>query len=336
MDIRLIAVFKITFLSILFEALPFILLGSFISSLINEFITEEHISNFIPKNKILAVIGASFAGLLFPVCECAIIPIMRRLLQKGMPIYVAIPFMVSVPIINPVVLFSTFIAFRGIMNIVILRAGMGIIVAWLLGGVLSIYHVKSKDLLLDNMTISSCGCGHDHGHIHHENCGCAHSHSHNHHHNETANITIDMIFDAECEPEPRFPWSSIFIHTGSEFLAVGRLLIFGAFLSAIFKTFVPYAVIVQMSSHKVLSILTMMLVAFILSLCSEADAFIARTFVGIFPTSAIMSFLVLGPMIDVKNYIMLRGTFKKKFVFLLTTMIFCIVFIISILSSFIV
>ncbi len=108
MDINFLVTFKITFLSVLFEAIPFILFGSFISSLINEFVTEEHINNFIPNNKFFAVIGASFAGLLFPVCECAIVPIMRRLLQKGMPIFVAIPFMVSVPIINPVVLFSTY------------------------------------------------------------------------------------------------------------------------------------------------------------------------------------------------------------------------------------
>ncbi len=324
----MLSMFKVTFLSVLFEALPFILLGSFISSLINEFITEEQIQKFIPKNKILAVLVASFSGLLFPVCECAIIPIMRRLIKKGLPIYVAIPFMVSVPIMNPVVLFSTYIAFHGNIKFAFYRAIMGLVVAWCLGAILSLYRIKEENVLLENFKPSSCACGCNHNHHSHEHMSF----------NQTENgfVFSSASVHKKDDKSDGIVWGSVFKHTTSEFFDVGKLLIFGAFLSAMFKSFVPYHIIVSTGQNKILAILVMMMFAFILSLCSEADAFISRTFLGVFDTSAILSFLVLGPMIDIKNYIMLRGTFKKKFSNKLVIIIFGLVFLISFIVSFLI
>lgn len=300
--------FKITFLSVILEALPLILLGSFISSLIHEFVSEEKIRRLLPSNKFLAIVAASFMGIIFPVCECAIVPIVRRLMKKGVPIFVAIPFMVTVPIVNPIVLFSTFIAFNGDWFFVIARGGMGILVAWALGLVLTQLNVPDKALMLPENEQS-------------QDSGCSHDHDHNH---------GPSLVQLQLGPvKKKFPWQSIISHTASEFMDVGRLLILGAFLSALFKSFVSREAIIGLGLNPILSILVMMAIAFVLSLCSEADAFIARTFVGTFSTGSILAFLVLGPMIDIKNYLMLSGTFKHNFVVRLTALIAGFVFAIT-------
>ncbi len=101
---RVINDFASIFLSIIFEGIPFILIGALASSIIQIFVSEETIARIIPKNKFVGVFIASLVGLVFPVCECAIVPITRRLLKKGVPLSIAITFMLSVPIMNPVVL----------------------------------------------------------------------------------------------------------------------------------------------------------------------------------------------------------------------------------------
>ncbi|MBI4844996.1 MAG: permease [Candidatus Omnitrophica bacterium] len=107
----LIEEFTIILLSILLEAFPFVILGAFISSMLHLFVHERVIARFIPKNKFLGLFAASLMGIIFPVCECAIIPVMRRLIRKGLPFYIAVTFMCAVPIVNPIVLLSTYYAF---------------------------------------------------------------------------------------------------------------------------------------------------------------------------------------------------------------------------------
>jgi len=69
----------------------------------------------------------------------------------------------------------------------------------------------------------------------------------------------------------------------------------------------------------------MMCMAFLLSLCSSSDAVVARSFATKFPLNAVMGFLVFGPMMDIKNVIMLSGGFSKPFVgrLMMTTFFVC-------------
>jgi uncharacterized membrane protein YraQ (UPF0718 family) len=99
--------FNMIFLSILLEAIPFVLIGVFIAGIIQVFVTEEHLKNLIPKNKLLAVIMSCFIGALFPACECGIVPIVRRLIAKGVPLFAGVGFLLTGPLINPIVVFST-------------------------------------------------------------------------------------------------------------------------------------------------------------------------------------------------------------------------------------
>ncbi len=115
------------------------MLGVIISGLIQLFITEDHIKQWIPKNKYLAIIMGGLLGAIFPGCECGIVPIVRRLLNKGVPTYAAIGFMLTGPLINPLVILSTYIAFGNDLKIAFLRMGLGFIIALTIVVVMSLF-----------------------------------------------------------------------------------------------------------------------------------------------------------------------------------------------------
>ncbi|WP_176215227.1 permease, partial [Cytobacillus gottheilii] len=102
----------IIFIGIFMEAIPFLLIGVIFSSIIHEFITEDYIKRWIPKQPVLAVVAAILIAAITPVCECAIIPVVRRLIQKGVPIHAGIAILTAAPILNFVVFGSTFYAFQ--------------------------------------------------------------------------------------------------------------------------------------------------------------------------------------------------------------------------------
>ena len=87
--------FTLILWAIFLEALPFVMLGTIVSSLIQVFVTEDMLLRIMPNNKMLRLLFAGLIGLIFPVCECAIIPITRGLMKKGMPVGPAITFMLG-------------------------------------------------------------------------------------------------------------------------------------------------------------------------------------------------------------------------------------------------
>lgn len=282
--------FSVIFISIVLEALPFILLGSIISALIQVFVSENTIAKILPKNRFLGLLTASLSGLVFPVCECAIIPITRRLIKKGMPVGMAVSFMLAVPIVNPIVLLSTYYAFHSRPYIVFIRGGLGLIIAVLIGFIIdALQHNKETVRNFHGEHDNLCSCGHDH----------------NHNHNHEGSKFMEVLH-----------------HTNEELYDIGKFLILGAFISAFFQTVISRDNILIVGEHPIYSIIAMMLFAYLISLCSEADAFIASTFAGQFTTGSIAAFLLLGPMIDIKNTLMLVSSFKKSFIAKLIFLIF--------------
>ncbi|MED3878402.1 permease [Priestia megaterium] len=275
------------FISILIEAFPFVLLGLIISGIIQIFVTDEMMAQVIPKNKIGAVLLASVIGALFPACECGIVPITRRLMAKGVPLYAAIPFMLTGPIINPVVLFSTFVAFGNDWKIVLYRAGVAFIVSLLVGLILS-FQFKTPQTK-----------------------------------REVHLRTSPKKMSSKVSEATR--------HTIDEFFSVGKFLIIGGLIAAGMQTFVKTSTLFSLGQGDVSSNAVMMGLAYVLSLCSSADAFIASSFRSTFTDSAIVSFLVFGPMFDIKNTLMMLSQFKTKFVFTLLAYVFILVLIVSIL-----
>src|SRR3954451_14710493 len=128
--------FILLFSSVLWEAMPFIVLGAVVAGVLEEFLPQELLTRFLPKSVVPAVMIGALLGLVFPMCECGIVVVMRRLLRKGLPLSCCIAYMLAGPIINLVVIFSTWVAFRDHKigyEMVGLRVGLGFIVACITG-----------------------------------------------------------------------------------------------------------------------------------------------------------------------------------------------------------
>lgn len=282
------------FLSILIEALPFVLIGVLIAGVIQIFVTEEHIQRWIPKNKTMAVIMSCVVGALFPACECGIVPIVRRLISKGVPIHAAMGFMLTGPLINPIVITSTYMAFGNDFKMAGLRMGLGFLVAVIVAFAVSrLFKNNQFKAAITN----------DHTHLHAKRESFAH----------------------------RF-WN-MFTHSIDEFFDMGKYLIIGAFLAAFVQTYIPAKTLLETSNGPASSLIVMMGLAYVLSLCSEADAFIGASFSSIFPTASILGFLIFGPMIDLKNTLMMLSVFRFRFVISMLLLVVSVVFIVLMLAQ---
>jgi uncharacterized protein len=259
------------FLSIILEAIPFILLGVFASALIQTFISEDTLKRFIPKHPILALVPAAIVGAFLPICECAIIPVVRRLVLKGMPLHLGVVIMVTAPILNPVVFASTYYAFQTNMHVVYARMGLAFVASIVIGAI--IYFLFRTSLPLKKR-----------------------HHSHEHHHHS------------------KNRWLETLSHASDEFFDVGRYLIVGALVASVFQASFDRTTLLEIGGDQAVAPAVMMGLAYILSLCSEADAFVASSFGSTFTTGSLVAFLVYGPMIDLKNTFMLFAYFKPKFV----------------------
>src|SRR5262245_23440306 len=143
------------FLGIFIEAIPFLLLGTVASGLIDNFVSPDDIARWMPRNPILATLAGTFMGFLFPVCECGVVPVVRRLYQKGLPMSVGITFLLAAPAINPIALVSTYVAF-GFGPILIGRFVFTAIVALAVGLVFA-YAARPQDVLRPTMLIPVMG-----------------------------------------------------------------------------------------------------------------------------------------------------------------------------------
>ena len=310
----------IYFTTIMLEAIPFLLLGALISAIIEEFVSEERISKMIPKNRVLGSLVGIFLGLFIPACDCAVIPIAMRLKKKKVPTNVIVSFMLASPIISPVVLLSTFFAFGEtekmllfgfeMPKLFVYRTIFGVVVALVVGIILDII---CKDAVLKEEIYEHHHHHHDHEHIHtcnhhHEGCSCS-----NH----------------EKETGPIGRVKSIINIMYGDFMGIISYMAVGALLAATMQILLPISNIGGIVQNKYISTFIMMFLAFALSLCSTSDAFIARTFMNSLSKNSILAFILLGPMIDIKNTILLNKSFNKKFVIVLVASIFITVYLIS-------
>lgn len=279
------------FMSIIIEALPFVLFGCLVSGFLHTFLTPEKVEKIIPKNKFLSIIFGCVLGLFFPSCECGIVPIVHRLLEKKVPNQTAIAFLMTAPIINPVVIFSTYIAFGNSFKFPILRISGALFIAIIFGLYLSYF---SKENLLKEIQVSS---------------------QHDHHIEESNQGFFKKIING-------------LIHAIDEFFDTGRFLIFGAGLASVMQVYVPTRFISTLATNKLSAILVLILFAFVLSLCSEADAFIGASLLSLFGVAPITAFLIFGPMVDIKNILMMKRYFKNRFIieFIIAVTVLSIIF----------
>ena len=239
-------------------------------------------------------------GVFFPSCECGIVPIVNQFVKKDVPVYTAFAFMLTAPIVNPIVIFSTFIAFGNSAKFAFLRVLGSLLVAMAVGVWLA-YFSKREILKTQLITASEdTHQGHHHGHAH----------------------------DTGSEKRK---WSHqirhLLQHSIDEFFDTGRYLIIGGLIAAAMQTYLPTGMMLTLGSTKFLAVLVMLVLALTMSLCSEADAFIGSSLISLFGAGPVVGFLVFGPMVDIKNLLMMKRYFTGRFI---ATMVGLIAVVVSI------
>lgn len=281
-------VFTIVLSAILLEAFPFILLGAIISGIIEVYVSEEKLEKLFPKNKFLSSVIGSFLGMFFPVCSCGNVPVGRRLLSKGINKTGGISYMLSSPIINPITILSTAIAFSYSKEMVLGRIFFTFISVLIISFILGF---TKGEILKQDYTKASCEI----------------------HHHDFSKL------------------EQIFHHAENDFLVMGRYLVLGATIAALFQTFVSRQVFLSLASNKILSVLLMQVLGISLSLCSFADAFVASSFTHL-PSVSKIVFMVAGPITNISLMILYSGTFTKKFTLKLIISAFITIFLLGIIS----
>jgi len=305
-------VFVIVLFAILLEALPFVLLGALVAALIEVLVTPDQVRRLIPRNRLLAVGAGALLGVVFPVCECGVIPVVRRLIRKGVPLPAAVSYLLAAPIVNPVVIVSTIIAFRGgteSILVPVLRVTLGVSIAIVVGLLVGRLG-RPADLLTSAATPRVAEVSSD---------------------DPPGDASAGTV--AFCHPVSitlSGKLRDILAHTAGEFIDVGRYLVLGSLVAASMQTFVSRELLVTLGGGLVSSVAVMMVLAFVLSLCSEADAFVARSFVQ-FTTAAKLSFLVLGPMLDIKLIMMYLGVFRRRLIAVLIVSVVLSNFVVSLI-----
>lgn len=288
--------FSYAFLSVLLEGVPFLLLGALLSGLIDEFLPSRVMVRFLPRNPFLGVCVSAGMGLIFPMCECGVVPVIRRLIGKGLPISNAVAYMLAAPIVNPIVALSTYAAFRnqGAAEMTVFRLGIGFIVAVIAS--LAVYNLPVRAVLREGIVgISSMGGGAGSG---------------------SGRAFIQRIGNALRV-------------SVADFLDIMVYFIIGVAIASLFSTGINQEKILPLATSDWLATFSLMGFAVILSLCSTSDAFIAATFIQ-FPPVAKLGFLVLGPMLDLKLLFIYSAVFKKRFVVGLAIGLFVLVGLICI------
>ncbi|SED09000.1 permease [Paenibacillus sp. GP183] len=314
-----LSTFKTLFISIILEALPFMMLGVLFSSILQVFVSERTVQRFIPRDPLLAVMFACVLGFVFPICECGLTPVVRRLMHKGMPLYVAIVFILAGPIINPVVFFSTYMAFRTEPGMAYTRLILAFFIACIIG--LIVYKfIKTNPLRAESKSswpkLKKSVVKHVNKPI------------------RIQRKTFTNMIRVRHGINPNDPnhgenrFTDVLSHAGEEFFEMGKYLLIGSLITAFIQVLVSRENLESLGTGYWSSHFFMMAYAYLLSLCSTSDAFVASSFVPIFSKGSLLTFMVFGPMLDLKGTIMLLSIFKSKFVLLLTVLILATVILI--------
>lgn len=273
--------FAYAFLSVLLEGVPFLLLGTLLSGMIDQFLPARWMTRWLPRNAYVGIGVSALMGMVFPMCECGIVPVIRRLMGKGLPVSNAVAYMLAAPVVNPLVAVSTWAAFRGqaAAEMVALRLGVGWLVAALVG--MAVHNLALKYVIKPTILPELVGGG------------------------------------MGAEARPAHPWGMRVVLalrvSVKDFLDVLFYFVLGVAVASLLSTAVNQSVLLPLALDVWTATASLMLLSVVLSLCSTSDAFIAATFVA-FPFVAKLAFMVLGPMFDLKLVFIYSAVFRKRFV----------------------
>jgi uncharacterized membrane protein YraQ (UPF0718 family) len=284
--------------------------------------TTDRVLHALGQRRGLAIVMSALLGLILPMCECGIITVMRRLHRKGMPLSCCTAYILAGPIINVVVLLTTWVAFykqvpvdmvngqavyhmtRGWM--VVMRAGLGFLVAIGAAGLVEWQYRRRGSTLLTAAF-------------------------------QQSGLPVVEADELQEEPRPVYQRLSNITETAvHDILDITFYLVVGGLLAAGIRESLELGQIGQATvrDNVPLAIGSMMLLAFLVTLCSEADAFVASTFTLLGPAPK-LAFLVLGPMLDLKLFLMYTRVFRPRLMFLIILAVVVQVFVLAIITHYV-
>jgi uncharacterized protein len=256
--------------SVLIESLPFIILGITLSILVQVWLPEQLLFRILPKNAFGRRAVISMLGMFLPVCECGNVPLARGLVSKGYTVSDSMTFLLAAPIVNPVTIITTHQAFGFDDGILVARLIGGFLIANLLGWLFSL-HPQPMSLLTPAFEKS-----------------CA-------------------VAPGAVQPTKVQRTVDLFVRESSVLMPA---LIIGSLVAGLIQVAVSRDTLVQLGSDPLWSVVAMMALAFVISICANVDAFFILPFATTFLPGSIAAFLILGPIIDIKMLALLRTTYR--------------------------
>lgn len=279
---------------LLLQAVPFTLIGVLVSAAVETWITADFIEKHAPKSIANGFLAAILAGVCVPVCDCVVVPTFSRLVARKLPLPCAVTFLCAVPVVNPVSIWATWYAFADVPAVAVTRVALGVGVALLVGVSFVIFPVKSQ-VLREKFFTKSCG----------STCDSCDSDN---------NDGLLISFKDHLKVYAH--------HVYADFMRLMPIILFGTTVASIIRVWLGSDPASKINTTTVfVAIPAMMLIAYASSLCSSSDAVIARSLAASLPMSSVIVFLLFGPMLDIKNTLMLIEDFKWKFVIRLTATI---------------
>ncbi|MEA5579977.1 permease [Nodularia harveyana UHCC-0300] len=333
------------FLSLLVEAMPFLLFGVLFSSVLLIFVDERQLVTRMPKNPILGALAGSLIGFMFPVCECGNVPVARRLLMQGVPTPVAIGFLLAAPTINPIVIWATWLAFRDQPEIVVLRVVFSLSIAVIIGIVFSfqkdvkplVQPAIARYLKFNPPTQQET-----------QRLGRGDA--------AAAQVILPNVLKSgtyilggkpgltqRLDPnslQATTPAASpsksvadklnlVLDNVMQELRELGGVMILGSAIAASVQVFAPRELILSLGAGHITSIVVMLILAAVVSVCSTVDSFFALSFASAFSSGSLLAFLVFGPMVDIKSVGLMLTVFNAKTIFYLFALAAQLTFVFS-------
>jgi uncharacterized protein len=329
------------FFSLLVEAMPFLLLGVLFSSVLLLFVDERKLIASVPRNPLLAAFMGSLIGFIFPVCECGNVPVARRLMVQGAPVSMSIGFLLAAPTVNPIVFWATWTAFRDQPEIVFMRVGFSLIIATIVGWVFSTQKdlrpllqpaiarsmpvpryrsrrsKKDEESASDLLQSGTFILGQS-GKLQLDGNPL-----------QTAALLANPVLSKPIPVRLQMMLDNVVL----ELRELGGILVIGSAIAAIVQVSIPREMILSLGQDNVTSILAMLLLACVISICSTVDAFFALSFASVFTSGSLLAFLIFGPMIDLKNIALLWSVFKRRAIFYLFSLAALLTFLVALLIN---
>src|SRR5262249_47701067 len=269
----------------------------------------ETVARWLPRRRAHVLLLSSLFGFVAPVCDCGVVPLARRLAAKGVPGYAATAFILAAPVVNPVVLLATLVAFQGPVTIVVLRLGMTLSVALLVGalaarllpgadgpvGVRAPIRGGAEPITPDGTAVGRPVDGNRPGH------GLS---------GRTAIADVLALTRLAT----------------AELFDVMFFIVLGALFTAATQTFVPRGGLTALGASPIGSVAALMPGATLLAMSPAPAVSVARACARTFPVGSVLALMTIGQILGLRNGFLLYRTLDHRLVLLILLVAYGLIF----------